>query len=419
MTDEVKKSSDVAAVAIADNGWSSYKYKYCKTIANKHGAMVWLHTRHFNILESRINIVNKIISILLTVIGASGLPNLFAGGFWARIIKGIPVVVAIIGIISLIVAQLSPKSEIESHKRYADKSTEMFVKINEELSKPPAARVAADGFICDRMKLDADIRTTGPSIMSRVIKEYYAKFKDRAIDYDELFVKNEILMIEDELGEEGIDVNDKQSELVKRAIHAVFGIGGSQIKKRRTRRVRKVYRRSIPKQKQRQKPGVLSLALKPIMTKSAPFSLGDNDPDTELNRVKTHLRLSLNDIDTVQKPVEETNKLSKIEDDSEDSDKDNIDLPSRTPPTPSPRPTPSPPNESPKKTKRSKGARRGSASSKRRDISASIRLGVDPDPDTMSAIIKKHDLLLKGRNDRKIPGLTPNQLFELERYMYC
>lgn len=199
------------------NGWSKEKEEYLKHIANRNGALVWMHNR----AATRYILINKIWSIVIAVFiigfGAGGIPGILTTPDSSTTTNGnstittvdnvIPtlslsmqILTIIAGIISIIQTIIALDNVASNHTDAASKSSDLYLFILKELRELKLElRIEGNRFIHMVIEKDSAIKNNSPNVPQHQVRNYYKHFGVKAIPYDKLFEENELLMIDDNL----------------------------------------------------------------------------------------------------------------------------------------------------------------------------------------------------------------------------
>lgn len=199
------------------NGWSKEKTEYLKHIANRNGALVWMH----NHAATHYIIVNKVWSIVVAVFiiafGAGGISGILIpqqpttttiGNTTVtnvdNIIPGLTlsmqILTIIAGIISIIQTIVALDNIAGNHTDAASKSSELYLFILKELrERRLELRIDGNRFIHMAIEKDSAIKNSSPTVPKFEVRKYYNHFGAKAIPYDKLFEENELLQIDESL----------------------------------------------------------------------------------------------------------------------------------------------------------------------------------------------------------------------------
>ena len=220
---EPEDSSDsLDDIPLNDNDWNDENEKYCKRMANSRGAFVWLHSKSSSYYYSWNKVLSVVVLILSGVFAAvitisDVIPN------WSdswKIVVAFACITVAANVFGVVVEAIGLDAKSVSHSKASGKSTTLFMRISKEMKKTRAMRVPAIKFIHSVMEEDSVLRNQTSHIPGRVLRKYYAKFGDSAIEYDILFGDDELLKIEEEIEktEEDYSDEDREIEIVNRAI---------------------------------------------------------------------------------------------------------------------------------------------------------------------------------------------------------
>jgi hypothetical protein len=205
------------------NEWSKKKKKFCKELANKRGAYVWL----YNSTSKQYSLISTVFGICAaTFVGILGIlgiindtviqPN-HPNGNINTFGLVVSILVAATAIVSGIKQYTSLDDRAKKHKHLAGKSSGLFLDIRKELAKNPERRMPANKFIHKKLEDDIDLINELLHVPRRIVRKYYQRFGKRAIKYEILFGERDLLMIEeDEKSKENSD--DPEKEIVARAM---------------------------------------------------------------------------------------------------------------------------------------------------------------------------------------------------------
>lgn len=201
------------------NGWSKEKDDYLKQIANRNGALVWMH----NHAATHYIIVNKIWSIVIAIFiiacSAISIPSIVIPPPSTTITDGnstvttvdnvIPVlslsmqILTIIAcIISIIQTIVALDNVAGNHTDAASKSSDLYLFILKELrERRLELRIDGNRFVHIVIEKDSAIKNNSPNVPQFQVRKYYKYFGAKAIPYDKLFEENELLQIDESLKE--------------------------------------------------------------------------------------------------------------------------------------------------------------------------------------------------------------------------
>lgn len=180
------------------NEWTDDIEREVKRIANKNGAMQWLHNKTVEAYTLGNKIWSIVTGILIAACGGSGIPTIIIGIPAASIVfQSITIVAGLVIIIQAIVALNDLAS---THQDAATRNSEQFLIILKELSEPNYnLRIRGTRFLHMVLEREASIKNKEVHIPSRIIRKYYLQFGAKSIPYNELFGSEDILYINDNM----------------------------------------------------------------------------------------------------------------------------------------------------------------------------------------------------------------------------
>jgi len=242
------------------NGWSIDKENYLKHIADRNGALVWMH----NHAATRYVIVNKVWSIIIAVfiiacsaISIPGIviPTTISNTTETSVDNNIPalslsmqILTIIAGIISIIQIIVALDNVAGNHTDAASKCSDLYMLILKELKELRLnLRIDGNRFIHMVIEKDSAIKNNSPTVPQFQVRKYYKHFGAKAIPYDILFEENELLQIDESLRSLTHDRAHDESivnNLVMRATQKSISINDvsleDKIQSHKTKYVRKV-----------------------------------------------------------------------------------------------------------------------------------------------------------------------------------
>lgn len=184
------------------NGWSKDKDDYLKRIANRHGALVWMH----NHAASHYILINKIWSIVIAVLiigfGAGGIPSILtpSDNVIPTLTLSMQILTIIAGIISIVQTIVALDNVAGNHTDAAIKSSDLYMFILKELKEVRLdLRIEGNRFIHMIIEKDSAIKNNSYAIPKFQVRIYYNYFGVKAIPYDQLFEENELMQIDENL----------------------------------------------------------------------------------------------------------------------------------------------------------------------------------------------------------------------------
>ena len=203
------------------NGWNESEDEFCKQIANRRGAYVWLYnsTARYYSMFSRVfifcaAIFTGIVGIVSVII--NGIPSLQS--VWeAGLALGVLTVVS--GIASTIYGILGLEDRAKEFSKAGSKSSKLFLDIRKQMQKDLVDRMPAIKFINKILEDDIELKNELLHVPAHIVRKYYNTFEDRAIPYNLLFSEDTLLHIEE-------TDESEPSETVDRIMRGVAKVGG-------------------------------------------------------------------------------------------------------------------------------------------------------------------------------------------------
>lgn len=180
------------------NEWTNDIEDYLKKIANKNGAMQWMHN---NTAESY-NLINKIWSILIGTLiaacGSSGISTVIVDVEAASLVfQGLTIAA---GIVVIIQALIALGELAATHYDASTRNSEQFLLIRKELSQPNyKLRIRGIRFLHMVLERETTIKNKEVHIPSRIVRKYYNHFGAKAVPYNELFGDEDVMHIDDDM----------------------------------------------------------------------------------------------------------------------------------------------------------------------------------------------------------------------------
>lgn len=180
------------------NEWNLDIEEYAKKVANKNGAMQWLHNETAESYNLENKIWSLIIGILIAVCGGGGIPTIIADIPDAALaFQGVTIAAGIITVIQALVALGELALE---HQDASTRNSEQFLFILKELKEPNyRLRVRGTRFMHMLLEREVAIKNKEVHIPSRYIRKYYKQFGTKAVPYNELFGDEDVLHIDNNL----------------------------------------------------------------------------------------------------------------------------------------------------------------------------------------------------------------------------
>jgi hypothetical protein len=181
------------------NEWDIDKAKFLKKIADKNGALVWLHNKS----ASNYTIIQKvwtiIVAVCIIIFGAGGITGI-AGVDNVGMVLGFQIVIIVAGGVSIVQTIIGLDGMADNHNDAAIRNSEIFLFILKELGeKNVLLRIRGDRFVHMMLEKDTFVKSQEPPIPARIVRKYYKKFGNHAVPYDHLFGNDELLKIDDSL----------------------------------------------------------------------------------------------------------------------------------------------------------------------------------------------------------------------------
>lgn len=180
------------------NEWTLEIEQCVKKIANRNGAMQWLHNK----TAESYNLGNKIWSIvmgaLIAACGGSGIPTITADVPVATLIfQGFTILA---GIIVIIQALIALGELAATHQDAATRNSEQFLFILKELKETNYwLRIRGTRFFHMVLEREVAIKNKEVYIPSRQVRKYYEQFGAKAVPYSELFGDEDVMHIDDDM----------------------------------------------------------------------------------------------------------------------------------------------------------------------------------------------------------------------------
>jgi len=195
------------------NGWNSAKEEYLKRIANRNGALVWMHNSSSKFYSNADKVWSIIIACCFIVFGAGGIPGTVnIGGNTTSTNEGIGsnsianlslalgILTIIFGILSVVQVIVGLDAISSSHSDAATRNTELYLGILKELRvENVRLRIRGDRFVHMVVEQQSRNNAQAPSIPTFQVRKYFRYFGQKAIPYEELFGEDELLRIDDNL----------------------------------------------------------------------------------------------------------------------------------------------------------------------------------------------------------------------------
>jgi len=158
------------------NEWSVEKETFLKKIADKNGALVWLHNR----TATSYTLGNKIWSIAagvsIMLFGVGGITGL-AGFESSSTVLAFQIVTIIAGIVTIVQSIVGLDGMADNHNDAALRNSEVFLAILKELGeKNVLLRIRGDRFIHMMLEKDAFVKAQELRVPAYIVKKYYKKF---------------------------------------------------------------------------------------------------------------------------------------------------------------------------------------------------------------------------------------------------
>jgi len=178
------------------NEWDPSKEKFLTRIADKNGALVWLHNKtaaNYTFTNKVWSIIGGIAIMLFGVGGITGLSGFDSSG----VVLGFQIVTILAGIVTIIQSVVGLDGMADNHNDAAMRNSEVFLAILKELGeKNVLLRIRGDRFIHMMVEKDTYVKAQELKIPANIVKKYYKKFGKHAIKYDNLFGNDELLKID-------------------------------------------------------------------------------------------------------------------------------------------------------------------------------------------------------------------------------
>lgn len=207
------------------NGWSEEKEEFLKRIANRNGALIWMHNNS-SIYYSRIDKVwSIIVACCFMVFGAGGIPdavntNCTTDGIGTSVVGNLAFALGILtivfGVLSVVQVIVGLDNVSSSHSDAATRNTEVYLSILKEIKVDNCMlRIRGDRFVHMIVEQNSRNKTQAPSIPACQVKRYYKKFGKKAIPYEELFGEDELLQIDDSFRH----MREREASVVSMMLH--------------------------------------------------------------------------------------------------------------------------------------------------------------------------------------------------------
>merc|ERR1711916_403140 len=204
------------------NEWDQEKKEFCKQLANRRGAYVWLYSstaKNYTMLGRIFIFCAAIFTGIVGIVGViiNGVPSLQT--IWEAALA-LSVLTVVSGLTSTIYGIIGFEDRAKDHSKAAGKSSKLFLDIRKEIKKDPEKRMPANKFIGKILEDDIELKNELLHIPRRIVRKYYRTFGDRAIPYNLLFSEDTLLHIEED------DEESEPSEIVDRAMRGIASVGG-------------------------------------------------------------------------------------------------------------------------------------------------------------------------------------------------
>jgi hypothetical protein len=180
------------------NEWDVEKEKYLTKIADKNGALVWLHNKtasHYTVINKFWSIIGGVSIMLFGAGGITGLTGFDSGG---GVVLGFQIATIIAGIVTIIQSIVGLDGMADNHNDAALRNSGVFLDILKELGeKNILLRIRGDRFIHMMVEKDTFVKAQEIRIPAHIVKKYYKKFGKNAVKYDNLFGNDELLKIDE------------------------------------------------------------------------------------------------------------------------------------------------------------------------------------------------------------------------------
>jgi len=246
------------------NGWSKDKEDYLKHIADRNGALVWMH----NHAATRYIIINKVWSIIIAIFiiacSAISIPGIVIppidgnstidGNLTETPVHhyalslSMQILTIIAGIVSIIQIIVALDNIAGNHTDAASKCADLYMLILKEIKEQRLnLRIDSNRFIHMIIEKDSAIKNNSPNVPQFQVRKYYKHFGPKAIPYDILFQENELLQIDESLKQLRHDrahdesiVNNLMMRATKKSTSITDDLLEDKIQNHKTKYVRKV-----------------------------------------------------------------------------------------------------------------------------------------------------------------------------------
>ena len=180
------------------NQWNSEIEQLATKIANKNGAMQWLHNKTSESYTFGNKIWTIVMGTLISVCGGSGIPTIITDVPVATLIfQGFTIFAGIVIILQAIIAL---DALAATHQDAATRNSEQFLFILKELKEPNYnLRIRGTRFLHMVLEREVAIKNREVHIPSRQVRMYYNKFGTKAVPYNELFGDEDVMHIDDNM----------------------------------------------------------------------------------------------------------------------------------------------------------------------------------------------------------------------------
>jgi hypothetical protein len=180
------------------NEWTEDIEQYVRKIANRNGAMQWMHNKTADSYNFGNKIWSIIVGILIAACGSSGIPTIITDNIAATLaFQGVTIAAGIVVIVQALVALGELASE---HQDAGTRNSEQFLFILKELQEPTyKLRIRGTRFLHMVLEQEVAIKNKEIHIPSRHVKQYYRKFGKKAVPYNELFGEDDVMHIDDNM----------------------------------------------------------------------------------------------------------------------------------------------------------------------------------------------------------------------------
>lgn len=181
-----------------ENEWTPEIELFASRVANRNGAMQWLHNRTYESYMYANKVWTILMGILIFICGGSGIPTVIVDVPAATyVFQGVTMATGAVIVIQGFVAL----GELAAaHQDAGTRNSEQFLFIAKELKEPNFwLRVRGTRFLHMILEREVAIKNKEVHIPARQVRKYYRQFGSKAVPYSELFGEGDVMHIDDDL----------------------------------------------------------------------------------------------------------------------------------------------------------------------------------------------------------------------------